>query len=53
MLRKKLIKICAKVVGHARYIGFQMAEGAILRNVFARTLQMTAELRPLPVTRSG
>ncbi len=49
-LREKLIKIGAKVVGHARYVGFQMAEVAIPRNVFANILRMIAELRPLPVT---
>ena len=34
-LREKLIKIGAKVVEHARYITFQMAEMAIPRDVFA------------------
>jgi hypothetical protein len=32
---EKLIKIGAKVVGHARYVAFRMAEVAIQRNVFA------------------
>jgi hypothetical protein len=41
-LREKVIKIGAKVVGHARYVSFQMAEVAILR--------MIAELRPPPIT---
>ena len=49
-LREKLIKIGAKVVGHARYVSFQMAEVAILRNVFADILRMIAELRPPPIT---
>lgn len=52
VLREKLIKIGAKVVGHARFIDFQMAEVAIPRNVFADSLRMIAELRPLPITRS-
>jgi hypothetical protein len=45
-----LIKIGAKVVGHARYVSFQMAEVAIPRNVFADILRMIAELRPPPIT---
>ena len=49
-LREKLIKIGAKVVGHARYVAFQMAEVAIPRNLFADILQMIAELRLLPIT---
>jgi len=49
-LREKLIKIGTKVVGHARYVSFQMAEVAIPRNVFADILRMIAELRPLPIT---
>ena len=32
-LKEKLIKIGAKVVGHARYVAFQMAEVAISKNV--------------------
>ena len=50
MLREKLIKIGTKVVGHARYIGFQMTEVAMPRNVFADIPRMIAELRPLPIT---
>ncbi len=49
-LREKLIKIGAKVVGHARYVAFQMAEVAIPRNLFADILRMITELRPPPVT---
>ena len=49
-LREKLIKIGAKVVGHARYVSFQMAEVAIPRNLFAEILRMIAELRSPPVT---
>ena len=47
-LKEKLIKIDAKVVSHARYVGFQMAEVAIPKNLFAQILQMIAELRPKP-----
>jgi len=49
-LRKKLIKIGAKVVGHARHVAFQMAEVAVPRNLFADILRLIAELRPPPVT---
>jgi len=41
-------KIGAKVVRHARYIAFQMAEAAIPRDLFADILRMIAELRPPP-----
>jgi len=45
-LREKLIKIGAKVVGHARYVAFQMAEVAIPRKLFAEILRKIADLRP-------
>ena len=48
-LREKLIKIGAKVVGHARYVAFQMAEVAIPRNLFVDILRMIADLRPPPI----
>ena len=47
-LREKLIKIGAKVIAHARYIAFQMAEVAISRHLFAEILRLIAELRPQP-----
>ena len=49
-LKEKLIKIGAKVVGHARYVAFQMAEVVVSRDLFADILRMIAELRPPPVT---
>jgi hypothetical protein len=52
-LREKLIKIGAKVVGHARYVAFQMAEVAIPRHLFDDILRMIAELRPPPVVSTG
>ena len=48
-LKEKLIKIGAKVVTHARYVAFQMAEVAIPRDLFAEILGMIAELRPPPL----
>ncbi len=52
-LREKLSKIGAKVVGHARYVAFQMAEVAVPKNLFAEILQMIAELRLPPVASTG
>jgi hypothetical protein len=49
-LREKLIKIGAKVVRHAQYVTFQMAEVAIPRQLFAAILDKIAQLRLLPGT---
>ncbi len=49
-LREKLIKIGAKVVRHAKYVTFQMAEVAIPRSLFALILDKIAQLRLLPET---
>jgi hypothetical protein len=46
-LRKKLIKIGAKVVSHGRYVTFQMAEVAVPRQMFADILSLIARL-PAP-----
>ncbi len=48
-LREKLIKIGAKVVRHARYVTFQMAEVAIPRRLFATILRRIGRLCPVPV----
>ncbi len=48
MLRKKLIKIDAKVVRHGRYVTFQLAEAAIPRRLFAEILRLIDGLRPKP-----
>ncbi len=48
-LREKLVKIGAKVVRHARYVTFQMAEVAIPRRLFATILRRIGRLRPVPV----
>jgi hypothetical protein len=45
-LREKLIKIGAKVVAHAKYLTFQLAEVAVPRKLFARILKRIARLRP-------
>ena len=50
-LREKVVKIGAKVIAHARYVVFQMAEVAVPRNLFRRILAMIEDLRPRQVTR--
>jgi hypothetical protein len=47
-LREKLIKIGAKVVSHARYVTFQIAEVAVPRQMFAEILSLIARLRAPP-----
>ena len=47
-LREKLIKIGAKVVNHARYVTFQMAEVAVSRQTFQEILSLIARLRASP-----
>ena len=47
-LREKLIKIGAKIVGHGRYVTFQMAEVAIPRDLFADIMCRIDRLRPKP-----
>ena len=52
-LREKLIKIGAKVVRHARYTTFQMAEVAVSRQLFRAILERIRRLwlpPPLPDT---
>lgn len=45
-LREKVVKIGAKVVAHSRYLVFQMAEGAVPRELFGGILARIARLRP-------
>ena len=45
-LREKLIKIGAKVVTHARYVTFQMAEVAISQRLFKTILRRISRLGP-------
>jgi hypothetical protein len=47
-LREELIKIGAKVVNHGRYVMFQMAEVAVLRQMFLDILRLIARLRAPP-----
>jgi hypothetical protein len=50
-LRERVVKIGAKVITHARYTVFQMAEVAVSRDLFRRILHMIDALRPAPVAR--
>jgi len=50
-LRDKVVKIGAKVIGHARYTIFQMAEVAVPRDLFRRILEMIDDLRPREAAR--
>jgi hypothetical protein len=43
-LREKLIKIGAKVTRHSKYVFFQLAEVAVMRNLFAAILDRIARL---------
>jgi Transposase DDE domain group 1 len=47
-LRKKLIKIGAKVTSHGCYVAFQMAEVAMPRQTYAEILSLIARLRAPP-----
>jgi len=48
-LREKLVKIGAKIVRHAHYVTFQMAEVAVPRSLFQKILGMIDDLRRRPV----
>ena len=50
-LREKVVKIGAKVITHARYTVFPMAEVAVPRDLFRRILAMIEDLRPRPIAR--
>ncbi len=47
-LREKLVRIGAKVVRHGRYVTFQLAEVAVLRDIFRKILSLIDDLRPRP-----
>ena len=53
-MREKLIKIGAKVVRHAKYVTFQMAEVAVPRELFAAILDRIQRLGvPPPLVQRG
>ena len=49
-LRAKLIKTGARIVRHARYVTFSMAEAAVPRALFEQILSRIARLTPLYAT---
>jgi hypothetical protein len=48
-LREKLVKIGAKVVRHGRYVTFQLAEVAVSKILFQKTLALIDDLLRIPV----
>lgn len=48
-MREKLIKIGAKVVSHARYVTFQMAEVLVSRSLFYEILEHIHQSKPVPI----
>lgn len=48
-IREKLVKIGAKVVSHARYVTFQMAEVLVSRSLFYEILERIKRLKPVPI----
>jgi len=48
-LREKLVKIGAKVVSHARYVTFQLAEVLVSRSLFREILERIHRLKPIPI----
>ena len=53
-MRDKLVKIGAKIVRHARYLTFQLAEVAVPRDVFRQILNRIKRLGvPPPLARTG
>ncbi len=48
-MREKLVKIGAKVVSHARYETFQMAEVLVSRSLFYEILAKIHHLKPVPI----
>ena len=47
-LKKRPIKMGAKIVSRRRYAAFQVAKVAVLGTLFAEILRLIAELRPPP-----
>ena len=47
-MREKLVKIGAKVVSHARYVTFQMAEVLVSKSLFQQILEKIHRLKPVP-----
>ncbi len=52
-LRRKLVKIGARIVGHGRYVTFQIAEVAVAKGLFDENLWLIAQLRAPPAPARG
>ena len=48
-MREKLVKIGAKVVKHAHYVTFQLAEVLVSRCLFCEILERIHRLKPVPI----
>jgi len=48
-MREKLVKVRAKVVSHARYVTFHMAEVLVSKYLFYEILAMIHCLKPVPI----
>jgi hypothetical protein len=48
-MRERLVKIGAKVVSHARYVTFQMAEVMVSKRLFEEILERIHQLKPVPI----
>ena len=46
---ERLVKIGAKVVNHARYVTFQMAEVLVSKSLFHAILERIHRLKPVPI----
>lgn len=52
-LRKKLVKIGAKVVSHGRYVTFQLAEVAVPRSLFGFVTNWSASAELIRLSLAG
>mgnify|MGYP001554215649 CR=1 FL=1 len=48
-MREKLVKIGAKIVRHALYVTFQMAEVIVSLSLFREILERIHHLKPVPI----
>ena len=48
-MREKLVKIGAKIISHAGYVIFQMAEVLVSRSLFYEILERIKRLKPVPI----
>ena len=48
-MREKMVKIGAKIVSHAGYVTFQMAEVLVSKSLFHEMLERIKRLKPVPI----